>query len=116
MHPYVQTKSCGVQELRANTFIISQGVVNGKKHRSLFHPVQLCQPPVPSWTARPFRADPAAEHPPTSRSCGRWNNGPLESSERSFAFIGVGSSQLRGAFLGPASPLAIPRPAPSSTT
>ncbi|XP_009324951.1 PREDICTED: ectodysplasin-A [Pygoscelis adeliae] len=56
---------------------------------------------------------PAAEHPPTSRSCGPWNNGPLESSERSFAFIGVGARSRVGLSnaLHPASSLAALCPA-----
>lgn len=85
MHPYVQTKSCRVQELRVNTLIISQGVVNGKSIACSSNRRSCASRRSPAGQRSPSWADPVAEHPPTSRSCGPWNNGPLESSEGNFA-------------------------------
>lgn len=115
MHPYVQTKSCRVQELRVNILSMSQGVLNGKSIACSSSRRSCASRRSPAGQHGPSRADPAAEHPLTSRSCGPWNNGPLESSERNFAFIGAGARSRVGRFwcsCTPASSLAILCPAP----
>lgn len=80
IHPSVQTKS----ELRVNTLIISQRVVDGKSIPCSSDRRSCASRRSPAGQRGPSRADPVAERPPTSRSCGPWNKGPLQAAGRSW--------------------------------